>query len=94
MNNTTTECFLILKEMNNICICIKDILIYYGHSAGSKLIFSSKVGETHSYYHDNFGYNIQDKINKNLYYPIIIGFNDNFIDIIDLRNDKLNKILE
>jgi hypothetical protein len=73
-------------------VCIKDKDFDFGSNYGG-MTFRVKYGETYDCIKGNFGHhNIQDKNNKNLYYPIMIGFDDYFVDLSNYRNKKLENL--
>jgi hypothetical protein len=72
-------------------ICIKSKIFDFGSSYGGTQ-FKVEKGKVYEYIKDNFGFNIQDEDRRNLYYTII-NFHEFFIDIIEYREQKINKIL-
>ncbi len=73
-------------------ICIKSKTFYYFSNYGGTQLKVEK-GKLYECLKDNFGYDIQIEINLSIYYPIVIEFNEFFIELKEYRRQKINKIL-
>ncbi len=73
-------------------ICIKSKTFdYFSNYGGTQL--NVEKGKIYECLKNNFGYNIQDENKFSLYYPIVIDFNEFFMELKEYRRQKINKIL-
>jgi len=72
-------------------VCIKDKIFDF-QSANGGMKLEVKVGDVYLCDKDEYGYYLHDVVNPNLRYPILLGFDDHFCDIRELRHRKLEEI--